>query len=85
MNSPIWMSEGREPSPKEWVDWFYDLSYDEKLLKAESIIRNAREASACFVLDHEGRIVELERTIARRRSNLSVPFELLPEEKPNDR
>jgi hypothetical protein len=55
-NTPKWIAEGRDPTPEEWIGWFYSLSTEEEAVEvAKQVIENARHTYHCFLMDYQGR------------------------------
>jgi hypothetical protein len=53
---PVWINEGREPTPEEWANWFVMLTIGQKLEVAAAVLECGNKANACFLMDHEGRL-----------------------------
>lgn len=58
--APVWMKEGREPTPEEWLEYYGD---EVPIEVAKKIIKDRNIASTCFTNDHSGRIQSMQSWI----------------------
>lgn len=65
-SDPVWLTEGREPTPEEWSNWFVMLPNGRKLEVAEAVLDCGYKANACFMMDHEGRLEHYEEKYGRQ-------------------
>jgi hypothetical protein len=67
------MEAGAEPTGGQWLAWFNSLPADRRLKVAGQIIKNARLAAHCFMLDHAGLEQEVQSLRADAASSQPGP------------
>ena len=70
MRPSITWPEAEQPTPEQFRDWFLLLEPGDQVELLRHFLDGQQRAGRCFMMDHSGRLAELEAQVARQRELL---------------